>query len=325
MDATAWPLKINIFRTDLISFLFIFGFFFTSLIYAQENYKWTDEKGNIHFSDSITGIPQRYLNQVQREKIKKEEEISPETSLEEIIVDNDEEDQEETKDKGLLHSFEISYESRERSRGKMFIKVTFNDKMEASMLVDTGAEITVISLSLADRIGLFEEGRKGLTSNLYGLASVAVPTFTALVDKIQIGEAEERFVPVRILLRPLFHMDGIIGMDLMSKYSITIDSKRNVLEFIENDTDLFSPGGKTEKLWRRIFGELATQRREWKIYVKNIESKIEESPFDSGPEIDNLNTVKLWAEGQLKEATRQLDDLEYYASQNSVPRIWRDY
>ncbi len=44
--------------------------FFSGWIFAQEVYRWVDEKGTVHFTDDLSQVPEKY-----REKIRKE--ISP--------------------------------------------------------------------------------------------------------------------------------------------------------------------------------------------------------------------------------------------------------
>lgn len=53
---------------------------FISPVYAQTIYKWTDEKGVIHFSDNLNGVPPAYRDRVTVEKwedIRKPEDSSP--------------------------------------------------------------------------------------------------------------------------------------------------------------------------------------------------------------------------------------------------------
>ena len=39
---------------------------------GQEIYKWMDEKGTVHFSDDLGQVPEKYRNQIQKEKPPKE-------------------------------------------------------------------------------------------------------------------------------------------------------------------------------------------------------------------------------------------------------------
>jgi len=48
----------------LVGFLLV-----SSLVSAQEIYRWVDEKGNSHFTDNPTLIPEKYRNQIKTEKM----------------------------------------------------------------------------------------------------------------------------------------------------------------------------------------------------------------------------------------------------------------
>ncbi len=60
--------------------IYILIFLFSGVAYS-EIYKWTDEKGEVHFSDNYSNIPEQYLNQVERKTVKEtKEKASPESS-----------------------------------------------------------------------------------------------------------------------------------------------------------------------------------------------------------------------------------------------------
>jgi hypothetical protein len=43
-----------------------------TLAFGQEIYRWVDEKGTIHFADDLSLVPERYQDQIQKEKSPKE-------------------------------------------------------------------------------------------------------------------------------------------------------------------------------------------------------------------------------------------------------------
>jgi hypothetical protein len=70
-------------RTGL---LILIGLIFCSAVsWGQEVYQWVDEKGTIHFTDDLSLVPERYQNQVQKEKSSKEPSplLSPQLTTEE--------------------------------------------------------------------------------------------------------------------------------------------------------------------------------------------------------------------------------------------------
>ncbi len=53
--------------------IFAAGLLFYSLLaFGQEVYRWTDERGVVHFTDDLTQIPEKYRSQVQQEAPSKE-------------------------------------------------------------------------------------------------------------------------------------------------------------------------------------------------------------------------------------------------------------
>lgn len=56
-------------------------FLFSETAYS-EIYKWVDDKGEVHFTDNLSYIPEQYLNQVQRKLVKEtKEKVSPESPV----------------------------------------------------------------------------------------------------------------------------------------------------------------------------------------------------------------------------------------------------
>jgi hypothetical protein len=55
------------------SLFFLFGLLLaSSVVSAEEIYRWTDEKGVVHFTDDPSLIPEKYQEQIETEKIPKE-------------------------------------------------------------------------------------------------------------------------------------------------------------------------------------------------------------------------------------------------------------
>ncbi len=50
-----------------------------SLIFGQETYKWVDEKGTVHFTDDLDLVPEKYRDQIQKDRPPKEPAARPST------------------------------------------------------------------------------------------------------------------------------------------------------------------------------------------------------------------------------------------------------
>jgi tetratricopeptide (TPR) repeat protein len=100
------------------------------------------------------------------------------------------------------------------------LRVRLNDRATVTLLVDTGSSGITITRKLAEKIGaskLSEQGLEGV-----GKSGAAVG-YKAWVDKVVIGDLEFHDCFVQATPREIAEVDGIIGMDVFSKYLITLD------------------------------------------------------------------------------------------------------
>ncbi|MCK4729183.1 MAG: aspartyl protease family protein [Desulfobacterales bacterium] len=111
--------------------------------------------------------------------------------------------------------------------GHIMVPVVLNAFLEARMLVDTGAGITVLSRELARRVQL--EGEPGNSITLKTM-SMDIQAQLATLDSIQVGNLIQNNLRVAIIDLPPGEerrFDGILGMDFMNKYKIQIDNENN--------------------------------------------------------------------------------------------------
>ena len=100
------------------------------------------------------------------------------------------------------------------------LRVRLNDRAMVTLLVDTGSSGITITRKLAEKIGarkLSEQALEGV-----GKSGAAVG-YKAWVDKIVIGDLEFHDCFVQATPREIAEVDGIIGMDVFSKYLVTLD------------------------------------------------------------------------------------------------------
>ena len=121
--------------------------------------------------------------------------------------------------------------------GHIMVPVVLNAFLEARVLVDTGAGITVLSRELAQKLELEEEPGHSITLKTM---STDIQARSATLDSIQLGNLIQNNLRVAITDLPREgerKFDGILGMDFMNKYKIQIDN--------ENKKILLSPSKKT--------------------------------------------------------------------------------
>ena len=294
------------YRTSM-GFLVVGLLSFLSSTFAGDLVQWTDEKGTLHFSDSMDTVPAKYRGRAKLEKLE-EAKLQQRSRSEAPLAGSDGRTLESRGEKPTITSHEVPFEAYEESAQRVIVSVTFNDSVTAPMILDTGAPGLTISAKLAEKLGIFsnDEGKVQGSAGGIGGKTPAIRTF---IDKVQLGGAKDSFIPATIIdSMGSRAFEGLIGMDFMSKYSMKIDSAKRVVVFEELSPDPNSPGGRNEQWWRGLFKELYSLRTAWKSHASQYVRGHYEWQF---------------AVRQMKETDKLLNKLDRYASEHSVPQTWR--
>jgi predicted aspartyl protease len=269
-----------------------------------EIYKWIDENGEMHVATSLADVPAKYRDQVTKLKpstapapksIRAESGSSADEAAEAVI------------DNSGLQRFEIPYKN-EGSTRRVIIPVKFNERLTVPMALDTGSPGMVISIDLAIDLGLFRRDSGALLTTTGGIGGAAAAIST-IVDSLSIAGVKDDFIPTTVIAPISPDFDGLIGMDILANYTMSIDSKNKVVVFQENPPDPDARGGHDETWWRDTFQRFRELRDAW----RQIEKRARES---------GLRSMDL-VEYQARQSERLLQRLEFYASDHSVPRHWR--
>ena len=100
------------------------------------------------------------------------------------------------------------------------LRVAFNGRASATLLVDTGASGVTITRKLAEKIGarkLSDQALEGVGKEKAAHGSVV------WVDKIAIGDLEFHDCFVHVAPQAVADSDGMIGMDVFEKFLVTLD------------------------------------------------------------------------------------------------------
>jgi clan AA aspartic protease (TIGR02281 family) len=109
------------------------------------------------------------------------------------------------------------------SNGHMVVPVLLNDAVEARVVFDTGAEMTVLSRKTAEGLGL-QPGRQRPVKLQTIAAQIQAPVAT--LSSLQCGEMRRTNLPVAVVDFDLGRqVDGILGMDFLGNYTIRIESE----------------------------------------------------------------------------------------------------
>jgi hypothetical protein len=285
--------------------------------YSAEYFKWTDESGEVHISDSLSDIPPKYRSKMESRKVEvRNPSTTPPPAPLPVLQQTPAAGEEQS-----LKKYEVPYTPTDGSSKRVIISAKFNGSVTAPIAIDTGAPGTIISVTLAKKLGLFDEEHGRLLISTGGIGGSA-PAVRSIIDTVEVGGAMNTFVPVTIIKPISDSFDGLLGMDFFSNYSVTIDTKRKMVIFEELLIDPELPGGHDEEWWSTLFREFATSRSRWKAYAELLDKKISASMQSIGNEDIKR---KAFAEDQYREANKLFDKLNRYALQHSVPMHWKQY
>lgn len=290
----------------LLIFSLVFPIVFSS---AGELYKWIDDEGVVHMTDTLSQIPPQYRDKADKRTLQTaiQPDIKPESQKSTLgnnsapaVLD-------------LKHT-EVAYQAFEGEARRIIISVTFNESVRARMLLDTGSPGLMISPDLARRLGLLDEQVGKLLVTAAGIGG-SVPALLSVVDSVRVGDAHAEFLPATITKMPSKEFEGLVGMDFMANYRIGIDTDNNVIAFDEMPPQIDKPGGHDQMWWRSNFQRFARLKAEWGNYVEELQK----GDLTSSEKDRRIHIAK----NQYDEADKLYQKLEKYARDSAVPIEWR--
>jgi len=122
-----------------------------SPVKSEEVYKWVDENGIVHFTDSPMAIPSEYRDQVKTPtyEVPPSVAVQKEKQVGQAGMDKGEASTEQKESAQEIEKHEFPFEAYEGRTRRIIVRATFNGRMTVPMLLDTGAPSTVISWDLA--------------------------------------------------------------------------------------------------------------------------------------------------------------------------------
>ena len=132
---------------------------------------------------------------------------------------------------------EVEFSLASPNRAAILVPVQINGRPAVDFVLDTGATLTCIDVSLARELGLPEEGFTG------GVAIGAVTSGrieTVHIDTLRIGNAAAYDLSACRLdlsaLRSAFGAQGLVGLNFLKSFDVRIDFERSVLTLLSTDS-----------------------------------------------------------------------------------------
>jgi predicted aspartyl protease len=123
--------------------------------------------------------------------------------------------------------------------GFPYIKVKINNSKETELVVDTGANINLLTQGLARKFNVrrVAKTKVSMQTRVFGAS-------TGIIDSLQLGDIVVKNVPVLIadsiflraklfmnnLFAPHMKIKGIIGLNVLKNFNVTFDYKNEILE-----------------------------------------------------------------------------------------------
>jgi clan AA aspartic protease (TIGR02281 family) len=252
-----------------------------------EIYKWVDGNGRVHFTDTIASIPLEYRDRI-------EEKVSLPPKPLRVTLERPAMTPTPAPSPYAVPLW--------RDGNAMLVDALVGGAVRARLLLDTGAEFTVLSTATAQRLAL----------NLSNAAVIplrsASGVFFAPIIKVQsitVGEAAVYDVEA-IVHDATPGLDGLLGMSFLDNFLVTISmsSGRLLLTPLIESTDAELYGGHPKDWWSRKF-------RFYRAQIENLRGYL------GGRYASEV-------ERTLRYFRVELEALERQASQAGVPRGWRD-
>jgi len=287
-----------------------------SAIATGKIYRWVDENGRVHFSDSPRNIPDEKRAESKEYKLNSSSLTITSEARSSAPSNKTTSAAKSPTPEGTIS---IPYTAKEGSANRVIIDISFNGSRAVPIMVDTGSPGLVITSSLASDLGLFDQDGSQLLVLISGIGGRQIAART-IIDKLSIGGITEKFVPAHIVPDMSDAYQGLIGMDILSSYTLTIDSinKRLIAKAVPQVKDL--PGGRSQAWWQTTFREFGYYSRVWKEQEELIGKT--DSPYYrlATSEVERL---KSFIQHQQNESQNLYKRLERYARWQSVPKHWR--
>ena len=178
---------------------------------AAQIYRWVDENGVPHFADGLDSVPDRYRSKAIPLGMKNAPAPGPAAP-------------------GSPGAQALSGQATIRfvPGQRIMVDVKINGNAEAQLMLDTGADRTLISPRALQAAGVRIAGPT-TTGKITGATGSEQIQFV-VVDSLEVGEARVGRMSVGSFNLPTTDVgDGLLGRDFLDQFNVSIDSTQGVV------------------------------------------------------------------------------------------------
>ncbi|MBN2283758.1 MAG: TIGR02281 family clan AA aspartic protease [Deltaproteobacteria bacterium] len=175
---------------------------------AEKVYKWIDDDGVIHLSDSPPRKSESAKNSVEVIRVPMSRNRGASDSV---------------SDEGG-----ITIPLTATNQGYL-VDVLFNDSVKATLVLDTGASLVVISENLFRRLG--QKKLRGAPKVKLITANGLIEADPSIIRKIQVGTVFKENVPTAVTPDSVMYenCDGLLGLSFLRDFHMTIDHEKKTI------------------------------------------------------------------------------------------------
>ena len=171
-------------------------------------YRWVDDNGVPHFSDGIDSVPDRYRSKAVPLGMKNAPPAPAAPGA-----------------PGAKASGETAIQFIPGQR--IMVDARINGNAEARLMLDTGADRTLISPRALQAAGVRLTG-PSTTAEVTGAMGSGQMQFI-VIDSLEVGESRVGRMPVGSGILPPDVGDGLLGRDFLDQFNLNIDSGKGVV------------------------------------------------------------------------------------------------
>jgi hypothetical protein len=170
-------------------------------------YKWVDDNGVPHYADGIHSVPDRYRSRATPMGLRNEPAPGPPAGA-----------------KPAVGGTTIKFTPGQR----IMVDVRINGSGDAQLMLDTGADRTLISPRALQAAGV-RIASPAATGQIVGATGSERISFV-VVESLEVGEARVGRMPVGAFNLPTTDVgDGLLGRDFLDQFNVSIDSGKGVV------------------------------------------------------------------------------------------------
>ena len=255
-------------------------------------YKWKDEKGRTHFTDSLSKIPPQFREKGKLKNMKGETVMSSDFAKSSLSK------------QGQTHVIK----AKSGAGDHYIVEVLINGSIKANLIVDTGATMVVLSDELGRRLGVHPHSKLPKIGMSTAGGKVQAPLF--VLDSLKLGSAEV-FNVESTTNSYMGDMDGLLGMSFLGEFKVEMDRQKW-------EMTLKPLGGPKDELWE---GKNQTWwKKKYQTYADNLRQLYRAARHVRGNKHKSEQIELLIAHYE-----KLHKGLELRANRANVPNVFRAY